>query len=149
LKKGLLVLIVAAAMFAGYSLPKADAPEADPTAPARSESALPEAAMPESPLLRHVVLFKFKDSSTEAAVDSVEAAVLALPDQIDVIAGFEWGTNNSPEGLNDGFTHCFFVSFESEEDRAVYLPHPAHQAFVGVLRPHLDKVLVIDYWAQE
>jgi hypothetical protein len=29
----------------------------------------------------------------------------------------------------------------------VYLPHPAHKAFVDVLMPHLDKVLVIDYWA--
>jgi hypothetical protein len=59
------------------------------------------------------------------------------------------GTNNSPEGLNDGFTHCFFVSFNSEQDRAVYLPHPAHQAFVDVLKPYLDKALVIDYWAAQ
>ncbi|MFN6127640.1 MAG: Dabb family protein, partial [Planctomycetota bacterium] len=34
-------------------------------------------------------------------------------------------------------------------DRKVYLPHPAHKAFVDVLKPHLDKVQVIDYWAQE
>ncbi|MCB0070159.1 MAG: Dabb family protein, partial [Caldilineaceae bacterium] len=27
-------------------------------------------------------------------------------------------------------------------------PHPAHQAFGQVLRPHLDKVLVFDYWAK-
>jgi hypothetical protein len=34
-------------------------------------------------------------------------------------------------------------------DRDAYLPHPAHRAFGAVLRPHLDKVLVLDYWTQE
>jgi len=98
-------------------------------------------------LLRHAVLFKFKDTSSAADIKKVEDAFRALPSQIKQIKSFEWGTNNSPENLNQGFTHCFFVSFASEADRAVYLPHPAHQAFVEVLKPHLDKVLVIDYWA--
>jgi hypothetical protein len=65
------------------------------------------------------------------------------------VKGFEWGTNNSPEGLNQGFTHLFFVTFDTEEGRAAYLPHPEHKAFVKVLEPHLDKVLVLDYWTQE
>jgi hypothetical protein len=98
-------------------------------------------------LLRHVVLFKFKDGTSPADVKKVEDAFGKLPSQIKEIAAYEWGTNNSPENLNQGFTHCFFVSFRSEKDRVVYLPHPAHQAFVEVLKPHLDKVLVIDYWA--
>ena len=98
-------------------------------------------------MLRHVVLFKFKDGTSAADVKKVEDAFSKLPSQIKEIAGYEFGTNNSPENLNQGFTHCFFVSFKSEQDRAVYLPHPAHQAFVEVLKPHLDKVLVIDYWS--
>lgn len=98
-------------------------------------------------LLRHVVLFKFKEASSAADVKKVEDAFRALPSKIKEIKAFEWGTNNSPEGLAQGFTHCFFVSFASEKDREVYLPHPAHAAFVDVLKPHLDKVLVIDYWA--
>lgn len=97
--------------------------------------------------LRHVVLFKFKESSTTAEIKSVEDAFRSLPKKIKEIKAFEWGTNNSPENINQGFTHCFFVTFKSEKDREVYLPHPAHQAFVEVLKPHLDKVLVIDYWA--
>jgi hypothetical protein len=97
--------------------------------------------------LRHVVLFKFKDSSTEADVKKVEAAFRGLPSKIKEIKDFEWGTNNSPENINQGFTHCFFVTFDSEKGREIYLPHPAHKEFVSVLGPHLDKVLVIDYWA--
>jgi hypothetical protein len=99
--------------------------------------------------LRHVVLFSFKKTSSESEVKKVEDAFRGLPSKIREIKTFEWGLNNSPENLNQGFTHCFFVTFASEADRAIYLPHPAHQAFVEVLKPHLDKVLVIDYWARD
>jgi Stress responsive A/B Barrel Domain len=98
-------------------------------------------------LLRHVVLFKFKDSATVADITKIEMTFRALPEKIKQIAAFEWGKNNSPENLNQEFTHCFFVSFKTEKDREAYLPHPAHKAFVEILKPHLDKVLVIDYWA--
>jgi hypothetical protein len=100
-------------------------------------------------LLRHVVLFKFKETSSADDVKKVEDAFRVLPRQIKAIKAFEWGKNNSPENLNQEFTHCFFVSFKSEKDREIYLPHPAHKAFVEVLKPHLDKVLVIDYWADK
>jgi hypothetical protein len=100
-------------------------------------------------MLRHAVLFKFKDSSTPEDIKKVEAAFRALPSQIKEIKSLEWGTNNSPENLNQGFTHMFFLTFMSEADRAVYLPHPAHKAFGGVLVPHLDKVLVLDYWTDK
>lgn len=99
-------------------------------------------------LLRHVVLFSFKPESTPAQIKAVEDAFIALPQKIKQIKTFEWGTNNSPENLNQGFTHCFFVSFASEEDRAIYLPHPDHKAFGALLTPILDKVLVIDYWTK-
>lgn len=102
-----------------------------------------------SKMLRHVVLFKFKDSSTPADIKKVEDAFRALPSKIKEIKDLEWGINNSPENLNQGFTHCFFLSFASEKDREVYLPHPDHKAFGKVLGPHLDKVLVVDYWAEK
>ena len=100
----------------------------------------------DQPMLRHVVLFKFKESATPEDIATVEAAFKKLPAKIPEIKGFEWGTNNSPEGLDKGFTHCFFLSFENEEGRATYLPHPDHKAFGDVLGPHLEDVLVVDYW---
>lgn len=98
-------------------------------------------------LLRHVVLFKFKDDSKPADIKSIEDAFRALSGKISLIKDFEWGINNSPEKLNQGLTHCFFVSFNNEKDRDDYLVHSAHKAFVEILMPHLDKVTVIDYWA--
>lgn len=98
--------------------------------------------------LRHVVLLKFKDSSTSADVKKVEQAFAGLSKKITLIKQFEWGTNNSPENLNQGLTHCFFVTFRSEKDRDAYLVHPEHEAFVEILKPHLDQVTVVDYWTK-
>ena len=96
--------------------------------------------------LRHVVLFKFKEGTSEEDIKKIEDAFAALPGKIPEIKAYEWGINNSPEGLDKGFTHCFFLTFDSEEDRAVYLPHPDQKAFGAILGPHLDDVLVVDYW---
>lgn len=96
--------------------------------------------------LRHVVLFKFKDSATPDDIAKAKDAFVSLPNKIPEIKDFEWGINNSPEGLDKGFTHCFFLTFNSEEDRAIYLPHPDHKAFAALLGPILEDVLVLDYW---
>jgi hypothetical protein len=106
-------------------------------------------AMAQTKQLRHVVLFKFKDAATASEIAKVEAAFKKLPSQISQIKGFEWGLNNSPENLNQGFTHCYFLTFDSEEGRAAYLPHPDHKAFGSLLGPILDKVLVVDYWVKD
>lgn len=101
----------------------------------------------ESKLLRHVVMFQFKSTSSPEDIQKVVDVFRELPKKIKQIHAFEYGKDNSPEGLADGLTHCFLVTFKSEEDRAAYLPHPEHKAFVDVLKPHLEKVVVIDYWA--
>jgi len=96
--------------------------------------------------LRHVVLFKFKADTPRHTLRKIEKAFYSLPEKIPEIADFEWGLNNSPEGINKGFTHCFILTFSTEEDRAAYLPHPDHKRFGEILHPWLDDVLVVDYW---
>ena len=115
---------------------------------ATGEAVQPEENTPEK-MLRHVVLFKFKDTSSAESIDSIETAFRTLPEKIKEIKDFEWGTDVSVENLQQGFTHCFFVSFENEAGREVYLPHPDHQAFVNLASPHIDKVLVVDYFSQK
>lgn len=101
------------------------------------------------PVLRHVVLFKFKDASTPADVQRCVDTFRALPAKIELIKGFEWGTNNSPEPHDHGLTHAFLLTFATEADRDAYLPHPAHKQFGQIAGPHLDKITVVDYWAQQ
>jgi len=99
--------------------------------------------------LRHVVLLKFKDDAKAEDVRHVESEFRALKSRIPSVQALEWGTNVSRENLTQGYTHCFFVTFASEKDRDAYLPHQAHKDFVTILRPQLDKVLVIDYIAKD
>ena len=101
----------------------------------------------DSEVLRHVVLFKFKDTSSSEQINEVVDAFRALPGKVDEICDFEWGTDVSVENLQQGFTQCFLVTFRREADRAAYLPNPDHKEFGKILGPHLDKVLVLDYWA--
>jgi hypothetical protein len=97
-------------------------------------------------VLRHAVFFKFKDATSDEDLAKIVAAFDALPKKIDSIKDYQRGKNISPFGLDDGLTHCFLITFADEAGRTKYLPHPEHNAFVDVLKPHLDKVFVIDYW---
>jgi len=99
--------------------------------------------------LKHAVFFRFKEEASREGIQTVEEAFAALPSKINEIKGFEWGTNNSLESKSDGFTHCFMVTFDSEEGRRTYLDHPDHLAFVEVLKPFLDAPRVLDFWAEQ
>jgi len=54
------------------------------------------------------------------------------------------GPNISPEGLGDGFTHAFLMTFADAAARDAYLPHPLHEAFKDKHLPHVAKVFVLD-----
>ena len=96
--------------------------------------------------LRHVVLFTFKSTSSAKSVDSVVKAFNKLYGSVPQVKKMEWGLNMSPEHLDQGFTHCFVLTFSSEKDLASYQLHPAHKAFQTILKPHMDKVFVVDYF---
>src|SRR3989337_2736613 len=102
----------------------------------------------QQPLLRHVVMFGWKDGTDTAHINKIVAAFRELQSKISVIKSFEWGINSSPEGLNNGLTHCFVATFSSDADRDTYLVHPAHKAFVSLLKPAPDKITVLDYWTK-
>lgn len=110
-------------------------------------SAAPESKTPG--VYRHVVLFKFKDTATKEQITHIEKEFTALSKKINTITGYEWGTDVTPNNKAQGFTHCFIVTFKNKAGLDVYLPHADHQAFVKILLPILDKVLVIDFTAQK
>lgn len=99
-------------------------------------------------VLKHVVFFKFKSTSRIADINRVVDAFANLPSEIDFLMNFEFGQDVSPEGLSQGYTHAFSMDFKTAEDRDQYLVHPAHQKFVELVKPHLDGVTVIDFWAR-
>ena len=98
-------------------------------------------------LLRHVVIFKFKDAASEEDVNRLNQSFNDVAKAIPEVLDFEWGLNDSPEDFHQDFTHCYLLTFASEKDRdSIYTPHPKHKAFVESLGPHLEKVFVVDYW---
>lgn len=99
-------------------------------------------------LLRHVVMFGWEKGTDQQDIEKIVTAFKGLPNQISLIKAFEFGTNNSPENLNKGLTHCFTLTFTSEADRDAYLIHPAHKAFVAKLKPGPTAITVFDYWAE-
>lgn len=100
-------------------------------------------------VLRHIVIFKFKPDVTAKQIDEINLAFHELKHKIAEIKDFERGTNNSPEGLDKGFTHAYTVTFATEEDRAAYLPHPEHKKFVELIGGKIEDVMVFDYWTIE
>ena len=102
-----------------------------------------------SGVLRHVVLFQFKDDVSDEDVETIVDEFGKLQEKIDTITGYEAGTNVSPENLAQGFTHCFMVTFADEAGRDAYLPHPAHMEFVKLLDGKIENVCVVDFWSGE
>ncbi len=97
-------------------------------------------------VLRHIVLFGFKDGTGPDEISRIVAAFGALQQTIPQIKAFEWGTNVSPENLHRGLTHAFVATFHSTAHRDTYLHHPSHVAFAEFVGPFIDNVTVVDYW---
>jgi hypothetical protein len=97
--------------------------------------------------VRHVVVFKYKQDAAEDQIRQVTREFRALQHRIDGITAFEYGVNNSPEGLDRGFTHIYLMTFENVAARDAYLPHPEHEKFVGLLGELdiLEEAFVVDY----
>ena len=104
-------------------------------------AALPAAAV------RHVVVFRYKPDASAEKIGQITAAFAALKNQIPGILAFEHGVNNSPEKLDQGFTHVYQLTFTSAAARDVYLVHPAHKAFGTLLGGSgvFDAAFVVDY----
>ncbi len=96
-------------------------------------------------IIRHIVLLRFKPEALAPQLAALAVSFHQMRDLIDGIQALEYGENESPEKLNQGFTHALQVSFESAGARDAYLPHPAHQSVVAQLTPLVQDVLVFDY----
>ena len=121
-----------------------------PAASARPSASRAAAALPPT-AVRHVVVFKYKAGATPEQIRQVTQAFAALKDRIPGILAFEHGVNDSPEGLDQGFTHVHLLTFSSAAARDAYLPHPEHQEFGRLLGALgiVEGVFVVDYSPRE
>jgi hypothetical protein len=89
-------------------------------------------------MVTHVVLFRFRSDLPQGSVEAVFEEMRGFRQTIPGITAFQGGAYNSPEGLAQGFTHGFTMTFADSAARDAYLPHHLHQAVVAKLLPMLD-----------
>ena len=99
---------------------------------------------PNNPI-QHIVCFKFKKHVSVGEIEKLKKSFISLQNKIPGVLSITGGQNNSPENLNKEFSHGFVITFENEQARTEYLPHPEHQNFVFQLKPLMEDVFVIDF----
>lgn len=95
--------------------------------------------------VHHVVLLQFKAGTLEKRVADLFAALGRLQQTIAGIVHFCGGPYSSPEGMNQGYSHGFVMTFTSAAARNGYLNHPEHEKVKAEFLPLLEKVVAFDF----
>ena len=98
--------------------------------------------------IKHIVLLKFKPATTESQIAGFLKELDGLTHKIPGLNNFIGGRYSSPEGLNQGYTHGFIMSFRDAAARDGYLPHPEHERVKSGIVPHVDQIVAFDFEVQ-
>jgi hypothetical protein len=87
-------------------------------------------------MIRHVAVFRFKDSATDIVIDEIDVTLATLPSIIPEIISFSSGRNaNVTEGAWD---YAVVSDFASPEDYLAYATNPQHMDMVkNLVGPHV------------
>lgn len=96
-------------------------------------------------MVRHFGMFEFHPGTSQSQIDECFRELCGMVGKIPGLLNIEHGPYKSDEGLNDGFTHGFIMTFDSPERRDAYLPHPEHERVKSVVVPCLARVTVFDF----
>jgi stress responsive alpha/beta barrel protein len=94
-------------------------------------------------VIRHVVLWAFKDGVPQAERDAILTAVRALAAAVPSLRSLEVGENVSPARAQ-GYTHVLLETFDDREGLAAYASHPAHLPVLARLRDAAAQLLAVD-----
>jgi Stress responsive A/B Barrel Domain len=103
--------------------------------------------IPMMPTVKHMGVFKFTDGTSTETISWIFEQLHQLQDKIPGITEIIHGPYRSTEGMNQGFTHGFIMTFENEGARDRYLEHPEHIRLRDVVLPCLQSVVVFDFVA--
>ena len=94
-------------------------------------------------MIRHVVLWAFKDSVPLAERDAILAAVRALATTVPSLRSLDVGENVSPARAQ-GYTHVLLETFDDRPGLAAYASHPDHLPVLARLRDAVAELLAVD-----
>lgn len=95
--------------------------------------------------VKHIVLLKFKEGTTEEQINKFFEDALDLSESVPGIDDYVSGANCSGEGRSQGFTHSFIMTFADVAARDAYMVHPDHERFKSASLPTVDSALIFDF----
>ena len=95
--------------------------------------------------VKHIALFKFKEGISSEQIDKLFEELMDVSENIEGVEDYVSGANISPEGLNQGFTHGFVMTFKDVAARDAYLPNAEHERLKATLQPHVESMAVVDF----
>lgn len=97
-------------------------------------------------MVKHIVLFKLKDSLSQAekevVIQSFKEAIEALPKVIPFIIDIHVGGNCNPD---EQWDICLNSTFHSLDDIKTYAAHPAHVAAASLLKDAKTDRACVDF----
>lgn len=95
-------------------------------------------------MIRHVVMFRWKEGVDDAHVRATAEALNALPGQIPEILSYTCGPDLGVAATN--FDFAVSAQFEGVDEFVTYRDHPAHQAVVQTLiGPFVDERCAVQF----
>lgn len=94
-------------------------------------------------MIKHVVLFKFKQGASEARFAQLEALMKALPGQIPEIRGYELGLDVVRSERSYDF--ALVSAFDDPEALKRYQEHPAHQEVLSIIKELFGQIIAADF----
>lgn len=95
-------------------------------------------------MVKHIVTFKLSGTAQQRreVAERFKAALLALPEVIDVLESMEVGINENPA---EDWDVVLTAVVPTMADVEVYAKHPAHVAAAGLLAGHKEARACVDY----
>ena len=95
-------------------------------------------------MVKHIVAFKLKGDADvcRQAAEKFRDALMALPEQIDVLQSMEVGLNQNPA---EDWDVVLTAVVPTMADVATYATHPAHVAAAGLISAVKESRACVDY----
>lgn len=95
-------------------------------------------------MVKHIVAFKLTGTAEERREVAIKfkEALMALPEQIEVLRSMEVGINENP---SETWDVVLTAVVDKMSDVEVYAKHPAHVAAAGLLAGHKGDRACVDY----
>lgn len=90
-------------------------------------------------MFHHMVMFQFREGTTEDQISAITDGLASLPDQIAVLHSYHFGPD---AGFTDGtWDYGVSAEFASEADYATYASDPAHTEVIRTtITPVVDRI---------